>query len=457
MASSCGLAAYIDSKGGLRGSKYDSSRPRKNVDEKGEDDATTTESKDIAEYKTVFPIAWYGAGGWKRELENKGGNDAVGVRLINSGGAESAAAKEDEDTLREQLIALRQQKQKEEEDDDGGRKNAKHEAPFPFNHLIRSKIGKKIFRREDPIYIALVVLIILTLVCVTAELTPAGWTAFLMRGGIFLHPLLEAAEHNAALRDKLMAMDGFVRFRDKFMTIRKGWAVFHFIFGIITVWIIAAVHLNRTRALLTISTSSIFSAKTVGYIVDKYGLVEKMSIGISRLKKGLDHTSVLRPLKSVLPAPLDFAHYSHEALYFLASLAVPLIVLALLAKHFPNFASWLMDGISVSTVMRMMAGSVILAALFVHVRILFAVSSDEKRAAAAEQGANKSGKRRNILYAKSLGHAFLVVTAAFVILRHVHPRYASLDSRAMVEDASLMGVLPNYIPSSISRKDIPTG
>lgn len=382
---------------------------------------------------TRYPIAWYGEKGWEQELQNKGGSEAVGVMLVGDGKEGSQQKEEEDDDDKEgKAFADRVEAARTEDHSrrGGGRARLHRKSGWSRTFL-------KIIRHEPLLYIAALVLVLLTLFCAVLEVFPAGVVSFVMSGGLFSRPIIRAAPRYPALRDILVKSDEFKRLWDRAWSSTAGEVLLHVFLGIVTVWILAAVHANRARALLTLAVTSLSAAVAMGRLLRDRRATRVIRDGVNRFKNALSSIPGLRALNSIVPSGESAAKVITQLSTVLTAFLVPLALYFALARFFPLTTRWITDDLSKGTVIKLLLVPVMLAYVFFNARRALAVEQEQER----RQPRSSFG---GDTMTPSLATAWAVVLCAFVILRYLSPVNAREDTRHVFEMYSLEGVLPNF-------------
>jgi len=393
----------------------------------GGDTGTTTEGarSEAEEYHTRFPIAWYGASGWKKEIDNRGGERALGVRLL-SDSTDSDDDDEESRVLREEIVAsMRDGGQGEEGSSSISRTNNRELDDYPV--ILRPLIGRKgarVLSRTRSSTLALGLVAAMVFVCAAWELLPNARVArFFVTGAWLLSPVSNLSENFAPLRRTLKGVEPVARLWRKHMTPTSGWAVIHVFFGVFTVVAAALANLGRTRALLTLVALSISAASVVGALSKRWKMVQRTRDALAAARRGLSRRGpALRSLRFFVPAPAPTAALLRETLFFLAAAIVPWAVLSLVRARYPHLALWTCGGMAVNTAVYFVLSAVLLAVVCVFGVKLFTTTVDNPT--------EKESYEQNV---SMLHNAFATVTAAFVISRYVFPELSRPDIKDLVE------------------------
>ena len=389
-------------------------------------------------YGTRYPIAWRGERGWQQELENKGGPEAVGVRLTGEAGRARGPQEEEvtEDhegkAFADRVEAARVKKS------DAEKQMRRHGSSKWF------RVFSRFIRREPLLYVAILVVLVLTVICGAAEFVPSEIVSFVMSGGLFSRPLIRAAPRHPSLKNLLVALDEFKRIWDRVWSSTTGEVLLHMFLGIVTVWIIAAVHMNRVRALLTLLVTSLGSTVAIGSVMRKHRAARAIRDDVHRFKRALSDIPGLRALNSIIPSGESTAKIITQLSTLLTAFLIPVVLYSALARFFPLTTRWITDDLSKNTVIKLLLVPVILAYIFFNARhLLHGTSTEEQqqRRSSPSYSSSSSGGRR---MTPSLVTAWAVVLCAFVILRYVSPENAQEDTRNMLERYTIEGVLPNF-------------
>lgn len=427
---SCGISKRLEDSG-----RIDALRDkvvRSSDDRPRDQDRPQKESVD-EKYKTQFPIAWYGAAGWERELEKEGGEQAVGVRVIDGPDAEERPLTEEENSLRNEILEYQDRRQREREN------NAQISSLDDYPSFARLFLGHKSARyisRNSLARLSVIAILVLLIICAVPEIvlaTRVSWARFIYTGGLFAEPLFVFSQRHSPLRRALIGAESPVRLWKKYMRPEGGWAVIHAIIGVISILFVIIFRLQRSRAFLTIILVSMIGAIIIEHFVKKWNIVKKIRQGVATFRKKLTQGgSVSRSLLIFVPSPNFTAKLIHETLYFTTAVLFPWILVTLSYKYFPHTAFWACDGLSPETVMNVVMGSVLLSVLHIYVFHAFFSFSSDVRNQSGDDGAF-SAENQGSSYNRILTNYFIIVITGFIILRFLYPECGKKDAMNLME------------------------
>lgn len=375
--------------------------PTSSLGEESNDDDNKKDDK----YVTPYPIAWHGREGWSSVHQRDDG-------------------------------VVYDENDEEEGTDDFVQKIA--------DGIEREKKQRgttsSSLRKMSPIELLLLLLCVLTLLCATAETLPERFVSFLMSGDMVSNRLVRTAESQKNFMNLLQKSDGIKKFWDTIFAPSAGEVAVHLLSGVVTVWVLAIVHLNRTRALLTLSIMSTASAHVMGTYIRRAGAVNKIAGFVSRARRFLADVPALRSFNAIIPSATTVANGLTGLMFFLTAFIIPCTGYLLSRSYFPSSTRWIFDDLSGKTLFTMILSSTVLAYVFYSVRnpVKIPPSKYDRRTGEFSPAYSTDDMLTSLIA------SWTVVICLFLITRHVSPRNKEIDTRHMFETYRLNGVLPNF-------------
>lgn len=299
---------------------------------------------------------------------------------------------------------------------------------------------------NDLLLLATVAIAAVTIACLSVELLPASAVTFLVSGGILFRPLILLFNVSPSFRQSVIRSEGLVRFWNRVMNKAPGWAVVHMLAGILTVWAVAALHLNRTRAYLTVLLVSLWSVRAVDAANRRWKMVPKLNALLVRVR------TWLRSLNPSLAAGFDVIFPPHKlavalktGLCLLVSVVAPWLLLCAGGKWFPKFTRWLTDDLSARLIVTLLLASVC-ASLVFSLATTWTSLTPFTQASSSGFPSGHQQQSPSPSCTESMTQAFAFVLAAFLVMQRVYPEFCGMNAKAVLDahfrDVAMYGGRP---------------